>query len=69
MQVVTLDGNVNGEGVLSEVEILASSDPNLNQAALEQAKMMTQGHAEGQPGATSQSSQLILTFEFVTTAR
>ncbi len=69
MQVVTLDGNVNGEGVLSEIEILASSDPNLNQAALEQAKLIRQGRVDSQAGATPQSSELILTFEFVTAAQ
>ena len=67
MQVVTLHGNVSGEGRLSEVEILASSDASLNQVALENANTITQSRVHRQPGATAQSSQVILTFEFVTT--
>ncbi len=66
MQVVTLHGNVSGAGHMSEVEILASSDARLNQAALDRANTMTQMRAQGQPGATVQSSELIMTFEFVT---
>jgi hypothetical protein len=66
MQVVTLHGNVSGEGRLSEVEILASSDAGLNQVALENANTITQSRVHRQPGATAQSSQVILTFEFVT---
>ena len=65
MQVVTLHGNVSGEGRLSEVEILASSDASLNQAALENANTITQSRVHRQPGATAQSSEVILTFEFV----
>ena len=66
MQVVTLHGNVSGEGRLSEVEILASSDASLNQVALENANTITQSRTHRQPGATAQSSQLVMTFEFVT---
>jgi hypothetical protein len=66
MQVVTLHGNVSGEGRLSEVEILASSDASLNQAALDNANTITQSRVHRQPGATAQSSEVILTFEFVT---
>jgi hypothetical protein len=68
MQVVTLHGNLAGDGALSEVEILASSDPGLNQAAVTQANAMGLGRARNQPGATAQSSELILTLEFVTSA-
>ena len=67
IQVVTLHGNVAGNGGLSEVEILASTDASLNQAAVDRANAMTQMRAQGQPGATAQSSELIMTFEFVTT--
>jgi hypothetical protein len=63
---VTLHGNVAGSGGLSEVEILASTDASLNQAAIDRANAMTQIRAQGQPGATAQSSELIMTFEFVT---
>jgi hypothetical protein len=69
MQVVTLHGNVSGDGRFSEVEILASSDASLNQAALDRANMLAQTRSHGQPGATAQSSELIFTFEFVTPAR
>jgi hypothetical protein len=69
MQAVTLHGNLAGDGHLSEVEILASSDPSLNQAALSQAASVAHGRAEKQPGATAQSSELLMTFEFVTPAR
>ena len=68
LQVVTLHGNIAGDGALSEVEILASSDPGLNQAAVSQATTLGLGRARNQPGATAQSSELILTLEFVTLA-
>ena len=66
MQAVTLHGNIAGDGSLSEAEILASSDPTLNQAAVERAKDVFKARAQRQPGATAQSSELILTLEFVT---
>jgi hypothetical protein len=69
MQVVTLHGNVSGDGGLSEVEILASTDTSLNQTALDRAKSFTQSRVQNQPGATAQSSEMILTFEFVTPAQ
>jgi len=69
IQVVVLHGNVAGDGRLSEAEILASSDATLNQAALDRAKELAQARAQGQPGATAQSWELILTFEFVTQGR
>jgi hypothetical protein len=65
IQVVTLHGNVAGDGRLSEAEVLATSDATLNQAALDRAEKIGQMRAQGQPGATAQSSELILTFEFV----
>jgi hypothetical protein len=69
IQVVTLHGNVSGDGRLSEVEILASTDPSLNQAALERATAIAQGRVPAQPGATMQSSEIFLTFEFLTAGR
>jgi hypothetical protein len=66
MQAVTLHGNLAGDGRLSEVEILASTDPTLNQAAVERAGDVLRMRSQGQPGATAQSSEMILTFEFVT---
>jgi hypothetical protein len=68
MQAVTLHGNLAGDGALREVEILASSDPGLNQLAVSQAKSMALGRAQNQPGATAQSSELILTLEFITSS-
>jgi hypothetical protein len=69
LQVVTLHGNISGDGRWSEAEILASSDAALNQAALERASTLAQARVKGQPGATAQSSELILTLEFLTPAR
>jgi len=66
MQVVALHGNLAGDGRLSEVEILASTDATLNQAAVNRASTLAQGRLQGQPGATAQSSEMFLTFEFVT---
>jgi hypothetical protein len=66
MQVVTMHGNLAGDGDLSEVEILASSDPALNQAAVAQANSLVLGRGRSQPGATAQSTEMILTLEFVT---
>jgi hypothetical protein len=69
IQVIALHGNVSGDGQLREVEVLASTDSTLNQTALDTAKLMAQGRRQGQPGATAQSSEMILTFEFVTPVR
>jgi hypothetical protein len=69
IQVIALHGNVSGDGQLREVEVLASTDSTLNQTALDAAKSWTQGRRQGQPGATAQSSEMILTFEFVTPVR
>jgi hypothetical protein len=64
--VVVLHGNVAGDGHLSEIEILASSDASLNQKALARASAWTQMRGQGQPGATPQSQEMFLTFEFAT---
>lgn len=69
IQVVSLHGDITGDGRLSEVEILASTDPSLNQAALERATAIAQGRVPVQPGATMQSSEIFLTFEFLTAGR
>lgn len=69
MQVVSLHGDISGDGHLSEVEILASTNPSLHQAAADQATSMMQGRAPAQPGATVQSSEVFLTFEFVTSGQ
>jgi len=69
IQVVSLHGDIAGDGRLSEVEILASTDPALNQAAVERATAIAQARVPVQPGATRQSSEIFLTFEFFTQAR
>lgn len=69
MRVVTLHGNASGNGALSEIEILASSDPGLNQTAVAQATAMAQRRQGKQPGATAQSSEVIMTFRFVSSAQ
>jgi hypothetical protein len=66
MQVVALHGNIAGDGHLSEIEVLASTDPALNQAAVEQAASFARIRVPAQPGATAQSSEIFLTFEFIT---
>lgn len=69
IQVVALHGNLSGDGHLSDVEILASTDPSLNQAAVDRATSMMQGRSSVQPGATVQSSEMFLTFEFITSGQ
>jgi len=66
MQVVALHGNIAGDGQLSEVEILASTNPTMNQPAVDQATSIARGRVPVQPGATMQSSEIFLTFEFLT---
>jgi hypothetical protein len=68
VQVVSLHGNLAGDGRLSEIEILASTDTTLNQAAVEQANSFTRIRVPAQPGATMQSAEMFLTFEFLTSA-
>lgn len=66
MQAVTLHGNLAGDGTLNEVEVLASSDPSLNQAAVTQANSLAHARVQNrQPGATAQSSELLVTYEFL----
>jgi hypothetical protein len=66
IQVIALHGNLAGDGNLSEVEILAGTDPTLNQQAVNQASSIARGRIPAQPGATMQSSEIFLTFEFIT---
>ena len=65
VQMVVVHGGLSNIGRLSEAEILASTDSNLNQAALEQAASLGLPGARDQPGATAQSGQAFFTFEFV----
>lgn len=69
MQIVSLHGNATGDGHLTEVEILASTDQAFNQAAIDQAASFAQMRVPVQPGATMQSSEMFLTFEFITPAQ
>jgi hypothetical protein len=69
IQVVSLHGDIAGDGRLTEVEILASTDPALNQAAVERATAIAQARVPVQPGATVQSSEIFLTFEFLIPGR
>jgi len=69
VQEVVLHGSLSPDGHLSETELLASSDASLNQKALDQANQFgkTLGSVtQAQPGATTQSHEMIFTFEFVT---
>lgn len=67
IQVVILHGTVAPDGQLSEVEVLASSDPSLNQTARDRAQQRNpMPFARSQPGATPQSHEMFFTFEFVT---
>jgi hypothetical protein len=64
IQVVTLHGNAGPDGKLTEVGILASSDPSVNQAALDRTANWGTGN-RSQPGATAQSNEVFFTWEFV----
>jgi hypothetical protein len=64
VQVVALHGNAGPDGKLTEVGILASSDPSMNQAALDRTANWGTGN-RSQPGATAQSNEVFFTWEFV----
>jgi hypothetical protein len=63
-QVVILRGSLYA-GKLSEIEVLASSDPALNQEAVKHVGDFAQLRGPSQPGATLQSSEQFFTVEFV----
>ena len=65
LQIVVLHGNLSPDGHLGETEILASTDPSLNQAALERANRIMAGPGQRQPGATPQSREVFFTLEFM----
>jgi hypothetical protein len=69
VQVVSLHANVSQDNGLSELEILASTDAGLNDAALQQAKAMRLGALQSQPGTTEQSGHAVFTIEFLTRAQ
>jgi len=66
LQEVVLDGMVAPDGKLSELQVIASSDAGLNQAALDEAAKWKSGQSPGdaQPGATPQSHEVFFTLEF-----
>ena len=66
LQIVVLHGMLSPEGVLSETEILASSDAALNEAALTKAAAWQNWRAneEAEPGATPQSHEVFFTVQF-----
>lgn len=65
VNVVVLHGVMSPDGHLSEPEILASTNPSLNQAALDRAGKW-QPIAESQQGTTPQSHEVFFTYDFVT---
>jgi len=66
MQVVVVHGMLAPERKLTETEIVATSDPSLNQAALDQAARWQSWQAEedSQPGATPQAHEVYFTVRF-----
>jgi len=67
LQVVEVDGLVTPQGQLTDLQVLASSNPGLNQAALERAAKWDDRHSQedAQAGAAPQSHEVLFTFEFV----
>lgn len=64
--VVVLHGMQSPDGQLAEVEVLASSDPSLNDAALEVGSKWKGGliGRETEPGVTPQSHEVLMTIEY-----
>jgi hypothetical protein len=65
-QVVVVHGMVSPEGHLSEVEVLASTNPNLDQAAIDHANKASalEIGVDTQPGTTPRSREIIYAVEF-----
>ena len=65
-QIVVLHGMQSPDGKLTEVEVLASSDPSVNAAALARVSNRQSGLGAQalEPGATPQSQEVIMTVEF-----
>jgi hypothetical protein len=65
-QVVVIHGMVSSDGHLSEVEVLASTNPNLEQAAIDHANKASalEIGVDTQPGITPRSREIIYTVEF-----
>jgi len=66
LQVVVLDGIVNPQGQLGELQVLASTNAGLNQSAQEKAAAWKnwQSLEDAQPGAAPQSHEVFFTVEF-----
>jgi hypothetical protein len=61
--IVALDGVISPDGKTNELEILASSNPTLNQAALQWASHVHAMTPAPQNGSTPRSHHVILIFE------
>jgi hypothetical protein len=61
---VALHGMMSPSGKISDIEILASSDPNLNQTALARAANSHIWASQVQAGATPESYEVYFTMEF-----
>jgi hypothetical protein len=66
IQIVVVHGTTGVDGRFNDIEILASTDPNLNQTAIDRAGTMAHQRLSNQPGVTEQSQELVFTMEFVT---
>ena len=68
-QVVVLHGVQSPSGLLSQVEVLASSDASLNEQAVAYTAKWHNGFlgtgSEAEPGATPQSHEVIMTLHYV----
>jgi hypothetical protein len=71
LQLVVVHGIVSPDGQIGETEILASTNPSLNQAALDRANGWKPGQVSGevQPGTTPQSREIIFTLQAVNPPR
>jgi hypothetical protein len=67
LHVVVLHGMVSPDGHMSDSQVLASSNPSLNQSALDRAAQWQNWRSDdsAQPGATPQSHEVFFTFEFL----
>lgn len=67
--IVVLHGMMSADGKLSEAEVLASSNPALNQIALDRAsKWQGRQSEDAQPGATPESNEVLFTMRLIVTA-
>jgi TonB family protein len=66
-QVVVVRGMISPEGHFTEAEVLASTNPGLDDAALAHANQarLLQVEANTQPGTTPESREIIFTVQFM----